>query len=432
LRIIGRGAVVVKALHPLGLLSSRIELSPESQVCVEHVVESGDSPTCATDCGASPAQHFIVSDVAAAARHALRAPLGFPPFAQATVPGDRLAIAVDEAVPLAASVVRGVVGAATEAGIEPESISVVTSDAELAETLPGESSGPTGEAIQVVQHSPADANALCLVGRTHGGQWLRINRTLFDADIVLPIGCARLPSVNGSESVFGSLFPRFSDAETIGRLRAPSYRESTEGQATARRQADEAGWLLGVPMVMQVVPGGDGSVAEVAAGEPSAVAAHCQRSCRRRWSFRVAKRASLVIAAIGGGRIEQRWENVARALAVAEGLTQDGGAVAICSNLETPPNRWLARLIRGGDWEKAEYQAAHDNSADGWTAWQLARALARGPVYLLSQLEAETVEEMGLAPVADMDELARLAGRHESCIVLDDSQHAVATVAGDS
>jgi hypothetical protein len=52
-------------------------------------------------------------------------------------------------------------------------------------------------------------------------------------------------------------------------------------------------------------------------------------------------------------------------------------------------------------------------------------------VYFLSQLADETVEEMGLAPVSDIAELARLASRHESCLVLDDSQHAVATVAGE-
>ena len=39
---------------------------------------------------------------------------------------------------------------------------------------------------------------------------------------------------------------------------------------------------------------------------------------------------------------------------------------------------------------------------------------------------------MGLAPIADFDQLARLAGHHESCLVLDDSQYAVATVADDA
>ena len=56
------------------------------------------------------------------------------------------------------------------------------------------------------------------------------------------------------------------------------------------------------------------------------------------------------------------------------------------------------------------------------------RALQRGPVYFLSQLDAETVEDMGLAPMADVAELTRLASRHDSVIVLPDSQHAVVTV----
>ena len=74
----------------------------------------------------------------------------------------------------------------------------------------------------------------------------------------------------------------------------------------------------------------------------------------------------------------------------------------------------------------------NDHSPDSWPAWQLARALQRGPVYFLSQLDADDVEEMGLAPIESFDELERLARPRDSCIVLDDSQYAVVTVAGES
>lgn len=422
---------MVKALHPLGLLSSRIEIAPESLVRVEREPEQGERSAAATR-GEESAGLFAAADVAAASRDALRAPLDFPPLARATVPGDRLAIAVDEAVPLAASVVRGAVDAAAEAGISTDAVTIVTSDAELAETLRAALCPASNDAVQVVIHDPDDPNDLCPVGQMQQGDWLLINRALFDADIVLPIGCARLPGVNCGGSVFDSLFPRFSDAATIARRRTPSQRESAERLVAARRQADEAGWLLGVPLAMQVVPGRDGSIADVTVGEPRAVTAHCQELCRRLWSFRVDRRASLVIATITGGPLEQRWQNVARALAVAESIADDGGAVAICSNLDTPPSPSLTRLISNGDWPRAQRRAANDNSTDSLTAWLLARALERGPVYLLSQLEAETVEEIGLAPVADLEELKRLARRHASCILLEDAQHAVATVAGES
>ena len=52
-------------------------------------------------------------------------------------------------------------------------------------------------------------------------------------------------------------------------------------------------------------------------------------------------------------------------------------------------------------------------------------------MYFLSQLDAELVEDMGMAPVADVEELTRLARRHESYIVLNDAQHAVVTVVGE-
>jgi hypothetical protein len=91
----------------------------------------------------------------------------------------------------------------------------------------------------------------------------------------------------------------------------------------------------------------------------------------------------------------------------------------------------LGRLIGSTDLEKTERKISRDHGADSWPAWQLARALQRGPVYLLSQLPPETVEDMGLAPVTDIAELARLAGRHESFVVIEDSQHAVVTVDGE-
>jgi hypothetical protein len=46
-------------------------------------------------------------------------------------------------------------------------------------------------------------------------------------------------------------------------------------------------------------------------------------------------------------------------------------------------------------------------------------------------LDPETVEDMGMAPVAGIEELLRLTRRHESYIVLDDAQHALASVIGE-
>jgi hypothetical protein len=81
--------------------------------------------------------------------------------------------------------------------------------------------------------------------------------------------------------------------------------------------------------------------------------------------------------------------------------------------------------VGGGDLDRAIRKISRDNEPDSWPAWHLARALQRGPVFLLSQLDPDTVEDMGLAPVENIDQIARLAGQHESFAIVNDSQHAV-------
>lgn len=408
---------MVKTLQPV-TMASRIEQGDAHLVRLERDADS-DGPNNAA------------VDARTAACRGLAEPLDYPPFAAGTVPGDRVAIAVDPAVPQITSVVHGAVDALLEAGVERDAISIVTSEPRALELCRAELGDPA-EGIHFVLHDPDDPNELCFVGvsRKHGP--LRINRTIFDADIVLPIGVARLAGIGGGGGVYGSLFPRFSDSETIGRFRTPAGLDTTDGQTAARREADEAGWLVGVPLVMLVVPGIGGNVAEVVAGEARAVAQHTQHLCQQQWSFHVAQRASLVVATVTGGPQEQTWDNVARALAAADRLLNDDGAVAVCSELDRPLGKSLGRLVGTSDIEDVERKARTDHADDSWPAWQLARALQRGPVYFLSHLEGDTVEEMGLAPVDDVEDLVRLAGRHESCIVLDDSQHTLVTVNGEA
>ncbi len=406
---------MVKTLHPLGPISSQIELPPEVRVRFEY---GADRPA-----GLEPAP--TVSDPAAATKLALSVPLHFPSLAEGVVPGDRLVIAIDEAVPEPVSILRGALEAAMQAGIAPDAIAVVTSDEAFGTLLRGE----LGESVRVVVHDPDDPENLCLIGLNEKQKPVRINRTIFEADVVLPIGCARLPNVVGS-GTYDCLFPRLSDSPTIARYRTPSKRGTISRIGNSRRKADEVGWMLGVVLVIQVVPGAASAVAAIVAGEAQMVADRCQQLCEQLWSFTVPRQASLVIANVTGGPQEQNWENIARALVAIEPLVEEGGAVAICSDLETSPGSALSQLVGCSDFAEVEKNLQNDPAADGWPAWQLARALQRGPVYFLSQLEPEAVEDLGLAPIESLDDLARLAGRQQSCILLDSSQHTVATVAG--
>jgi nickel-dependent lactate racemase len=411
---------LVKTPHPIDEIPSRIESATDGFV---RLMREGDVNSGNGKGGGACHSSLSSAELRAAVVSALEDPLGFPPLGAGIVPGDRVAIAVDENVPCVGAVVRGAVEAFERAGVEAADISIVTADAATGR-LCKEAFAAENTAPQFVTHDPDDKDNLCLVGQTRRHEPLLINRTIFDADVVLPVGCAR---VDGG-SIYESLFPRFSNAVALEKFRSPMTHQSEKGVSDLTREIEEAGWLVGVPMVLEIVPGADESVAQVVAGEPHAVAERCAELCRELWSLHSPRQVSLVVATISGGAAAQNWQNVGRALAAAEQLLGEGGAVAICSNLEAPPGESLGRLIGGDDLEKAERKITRDHSPDSLPAWHLARALQRGPVYFLSQLDDETVEDMGLAPIASTAELARLVGRHESCAVVEDSQHAVVTV----
>jgi nickel-dependent lactate racemase len=406
---------LVKPLHPISEIVARASLEDSRRVRFigpQQTINAHDAPRI---------------DAAQATFDALASPLEYPPLSAALVPGDRVAIALDEAVPCVSEVVHGVVASLRSAGIEDEAISVVTRSADTTEICRGEFSSNGSCGIRFVVHDPADENAVCLVGQTRKHGPLLVNREIFDADVVLPVGVARV----NDAGVYDSLFPRFSDTAAIERFQSPSALTSESSQTSRARETDEAGWLIGAPLVIEVVPGVDETVAHVVAGQPQVVADKARELVREQWQSQTERRASLVITTISGGAQAQNWQNVGRALAAAERLVADGGAIAVCSNLSEPLGQSLGHLVGSEDLEATERKLLYDHASDSFTAWQLARALQRGPVYFLSQLEDETVEEMGMAPVADVEELSRLARRHESYIVLENAQHAFVTVYGD-
>ncbi|MCI0492432.1 MAG: lactate racemase domain-containing protein [Planctomycetes bacterium] len=420
---------MVKTPHKIESISASLPLKSGQRVRVDHVAaeeslgERGGSNSAA---GAQGDPEAAV-DPAVAAMRAWAMPLDYPPLADAIVPGDRVAIVVDPDVPCVTDILRGSVESLEQAGMELDGISIVTTTAELGEFCQSALTGRGANAIQHVVHDPRDERNLCFVGVTPHGVLL-INRTIFDADVVLPIGCARLTGYG----VFDSMIPQLCDEATVARYRLPAGLMTDSQQESLRREANEAGWLVGAPFAMRVVPGGNDTVAHVLAGETRAVAEQSLKLCRRQWLLQAEQRASLVIATVTGGAVTQTWQNIARALAAAGRVVEEGGAIAICSNLNRSPGKSLGRLVGANDWEATERKISQDRADDTWTAWELAKALQRGPVYLLSLLDAEAVEDMGLAPVTGVEEIVRLASRHDSYAVLDDSQHVSVTVRGES
>ncbi len=375
-----------------------------------------------------------LADAAAATAAALAAPLEFPPLRKAVIPGDRVVLAVAEGLPEAAAIVGAVTADLIDAGIKAADISIVHSSREpaaggtLSEGFPAE----YRDEIEIIAHDPAHRDQLSYLAANEHGEAIYLNRRLFDADVVLPIGCVRLEESPGYFGPSGALYPTFSDTAAIDRFGISEMNADQDENERRRREADEVAWLLGVLLVIQVVPAAGGKALHVLAGNVDAVSRRGAELCRSAWAFEVPRRAELVVAAIEGGREQQTWDNLARAIAAASRAVLDEGAIALCTALEAPPGPALEWIGRSRDLPDALRNIRKEHSADARAAHELGEALKRVRVYLLSQLDEGVVEELGMAPVAAATDIGRLARRHSSCIVLGNAQFAEPTAIEDT
>lgn len=368
-----------------------------------------------------------VGDVASAVGDAFAEPLDYPSLARSTVPGDRVVVALDEGLPRIADLTEGVVRGVVRAGIEPDGICVLRtrgngrSESDPCRLLPG----PIRERIEIRVHDPSDADQLAFLATDERGHPILLNRALHEADIVLPVGCLRSTAAAGYFGIHSSIFPAFSDESTQQRFRALAALDpSSKAKRKLVDEVEQIAWLLGIHFTVQVVPGLGEQVLGVLAGQSAAVSRRGPALFDAAWHCQMPEPASLVVAAMEGAAHRQSWENFGRALDSALALVEDGGAIAVCSDLNGPLGPAFQRLLRAKSPAKALQEIGRRRPSDTQPAAQLARALQRAKVYLLSRLDPETVEDLQMIPLGTDKELNRLIQLHSGCILLAGAAYA--------
>jgi nickel-dependent lactate racemase len=394
-----------------------------------------------------------IADVQAVAAEALAAPIDFPPLRMAIVPGDKIVLALEPGVPRAAALVAAVVDALMQGGASAEDITVLqTHDDPQSATGDPRDKLPDGSRRQVrlATHHPGERKDLSYLGADEHDQPIYISRHLFDADVVVPIGCVRVDDALGYGGVRATLYPTFADQAAHERCRATGRngaapgstakqrsrrtrghapRQSSTGTAggsgVSQHEANHVAWLLGVLFSVQVVPGSADNLLHVLAGHLEVVLERGRELCRQAWTIEVPRRANLVVATLTGSAQQQTWDNVGRAVAAAQRVVTENGIIALCTELSATPGPGIRTAGAAQDLPQAQRRLHKHNPVDIAAAEQWSQALSRARVYLLSRLEEEQVEDLGAAHVAAAEEVSRLIERSESCVLLESAQFAL-------
>ncbi|MCA9167130.1 MAG: DUF2088 domain-containing protein [Planctomycetales bacterium] len=366
-----------------------------------------------------------LEDLAHAMRAAWAEPLNFPGLSQCVVPGDEVVLVLGEALVQPAALVAGTVMELLDAGVDPESITVLrhATDARLTRESPTRLLPEDLQAsIEVIAHDAANREQLCMLNVSSHDSPIYLNRAIVEADVVIPFGVTRPTKSLGSLGLAGVLFPAFADEATQQRFNSPKAARSSAKRKALIEEAQEAYWFLGVQFVVQTIPGNGETLLHIVTGETTSVEQRSLELCEAIWNCEVPQRAQLVVATLPGGRQQQSWTSFARALDAASRVVEEGGTIAVCCDLRSKPGPTLRRIARAESLDDAVRIVGKQHTADAVAAATLVKTLQRTRVYLLSRLDEERVESLGVAYVSGPDEVVRLASQHDSCVVLQNAQ----------
>ncbi|MCA9077071.1 MAG: DUF2088 domain-containing protein [Planctomycetaceae bacterium] len=373
-----------------------------------------------------------VDSLETSVRDQLTSPIDFPALSRAILPDDQIVIALDNDTPCAATLVKGVWDVMQARGVAPQNVTILRpSSGQLHRATDPRCELPEEirDRITLAFHDPADEKHRAYLATTTNGERVYLARQLVEADFVLPVGAMTYDPVLGFRGTSSVLFPGLSTIDAIRKSQGQGHIELGPSDVRSLRQTiDEVGWLLGVQFTLQVIPAGRDRVSAVMAGAMESLFKRGQEQLSHNWHVDVDDHLDLVIVAVDAEAGNQGWSSVASALASARRLVKREGRILVLSDLADDLTAGLEMLRDSRtprDALKPLRKAAPDDLV---TATQVAQAVDRANVYLMSRLEDDLVEDLFMTPVGSDAEVARLIESCDSCAIIESAQYTYGAV----
>jgi nickel-dependent lactate racemase len=360
-----------------------------------------------------------IDDLHSEVDRALSHPIDFASVDQMIVAGDVVALAVDSNVPAIGKVVSTVAQWLIEHGVPPQNLHVVFAGNELqAERLAAALRESGLAEVHFDRHDPDDTNGVSYLAADEEAQAIYLNRILVDADVVIPISCARSRDAIDYLGAFG-IFPMFSNRETRGQLHCYARLSEPDKHQQLIDRADQAAWWLGLMVEIQVVPAVNDQVAEILCGLLSGVEEQAQLRLNQ---LSDEEPCDLVIACLDYPA--QDWRQVAHALHSAARLCTPGGSIVLCTAIEEPIGPAMRRLRDGqGSADHIAKRLEKDSTEDALVAGAIFDTTKDKHVYLVSKHRHETVESLGMGVLEGEEQLVHIARQHPHYILIQSAQH---------
>ena len=353
-----------------------------------------------------------VEDAAEAISASLRAPIDFPSLAQAVIPDDRFVLAVEPDTPQLQLLVAAVWDLLASRGVQPHNFLVLQSCRPQPEPLDDPRSAlppPVADTVGWFVHDPSVEKSCSYLATASNGERVYLSRIVTEADVVVAAGPIRFDPLLGFRGTSSVFYPWLSDSDSVSRARGQGHRELRPTDTRPLRQMiDEIAWLLGTQFAIQVVPSTGLGFSHILSGAADSV---FRRGCEilmKNCTVSAEQRVETVIVSIGSDAAGHAWPQIASAIAVARNLVVSDGRIVVLSELAELPGPGLEHIRASDDPSDARHALRAEPPSDIQVATQILNAIEWCRVYLLSELEADIVEDLSMTPLQSLDETLRL------------------------
>jgi len=204
-------------------------------------------------------------------------PVNFPHISQVVYPGDKVVVAADAFVVSRPRLLADFVAEIVAVGLDANDVTVMMLESErkiheaaFRDALPEEHC----TAIRVVGHNPLDPQSLAMLGVAKADSPIMLNRTLVEADVVIPIERHEPATGLGHFGMQSVIYPRFADDETQKCFHFSGAKKNREIIfATLAAEIDEVVYALGVMMTVQILTNSQDEITRIIVGEAKEIAA---------------------------------------------------------------------------------------------------------------------------------------------------------------
>ena len=190
-------------------------------------------------------------------------------------------------------------------------------------------------------------------------------------------------------------------------------------------EAQQAGWELGVVLLMEIIPGAGDGVANIVFGTPDCVEKEVERihsACVKEFDKNVvsgigklkfSRKPKQILCAVGGDERRQTWLNVIESLEASAEKGTDNCTLFLCADISQPVGSGFKVVMAGSDLLAGTISAVastlyRENFPDSFLALRWLRLVDRHRIFWLSNLDSEIIEKLGAVPLESIDQLQRV------------------------